>query len=443
MRRLKHASLAALVAAAFGFAPIDGARADIASDAELKRTFDELQRRPGDINLNYKYAQQLVKSGDYEGAIAVLEGLLLINPEQPRLRLEIGVLYMRLNSFPAAKTYLRRALQSPNLPPEVRVRIEAYLAEIEKRGARSYVDGTISLGARYQTNPNLAPEGSTVVLRGIGTPNGVKSRPDVSMVLHARATHVFDFKTNDETKLVSNFVGYFARQAAVNEANIMLAEFNTGPRFRLVQGTNPGLYVRPFVMGLVIGLDDRYYSSSIGGGLDISVPYGDRWAFEATYQGRYASYENIRGRDTSTRLTGIEHLGRMRVGYKLDTDLAVLGEVTGRYTDARASYQDFYEVGVNATLTWDYESPYSWAARRWNVTGTVGYYHRDYMAADPNVHPTTKRREEELRLGLAHVMRVDDNWMFIQQVDYMLIDGNLSNYDRNDFAATVGVRYRF
>ncbi|MGE0736083.1 MAG: tetratricopeptide repeat protein [Alphaproteobacteria bacterium] len=435
--------MAALIAF-FGTAGVSAtARADDALDNEIKQTHAQLMRNPGNIELTYKYAQLMVKAGDFEGAVSALEGLLLINPNQPRLRLEIGVLYLRMGNYATAKAYLQRALESPDVPADIRTRIEAYIGEIDKRAGRHSFTGSITTGMRYETNANLAPESSTIVLRGVEAFNSVKRRDDFSAIVSGRFVHTYDFKTNDETTWVTTGVGYFSRYARTEQSNILLGEVTSGPRFCVVQGTSPGLYVRPYVTGNLIGVNDEFYGSAIGGGVDVSMPYGDRWAFEATYQGRWLNYEDISVSPSASLQTGYDHMLRGRAGVRVDSDLTLLGELSGRYKDAKVKYYDYYEIGIAATATWDYPAPFNLTQRRWNVTGSVGYYHRDYQGADPAVHPTSKRREDELRLGLANIVRLDDHWMVVQQVDYMIVTGNLSTYDRNDFAVTLGVRYRF
>ena len=43
--------------------------------------------------------------------------MLLVDPNLPRVRLELGALYFRLGSFEIARTYLESALAAPNVPP--------------------------------------------------------------------------------------------------------------------------------------------------------------------------------------------------------------------------------------------------------------------------------------------------------------------------------------
>jgi Flp pilus assembly protein TadD len=55
--------------------------------------------------------------GDIEGAISALERLLLIDANQPEVKLELGVLYYRLGSKEAALTSLEGALLAAGARP--------------------------------------------------------------------------------------------------------------------------------------------------------------------------------------------------------------------------------------------------------------------------------------------------------------------------------------
>ena len=104
---------------------------------ELQREYDlafqEMLKQPGNYDLVFKYASLASKVGDLEGAVGAYEGLLLNDPDLPRVRLELGILYFRLKSYEVSRTYLESALASPTLTPEVRGPAELLLAKMPKQ----------------------------------------------------------------------------------------------------------------------------------------------------------------------------------------------------------------------------------------------------------------------------------------------------------------------
>jgi Flp pilus assembly protein TadD len=94
-----------------------------AYDAAFQATLDN----PSDPDVLVKFAELAVEFGDIEGAVSALERLLLIDDDQPEVKLELGVLYFRLGSKEAARMYLEAANKSSVASPETKERAEQYL----------------------------------------------------------------------------------------------------------------------------------------------------------------------------------------------------------------------------------------------------------------------------------------------------------------------------
>jgi tetratricopeptide (TPR) repeat protein len=101
--------------------------------AQYNAAFQEMLKDPGNLEVVMAYAQAATKAGDYEGAVAAYEGMLIIDSNLPRVRLELGILYYRLKSYDVSRTYLETALQSPTLPADVRKPAEQLLAKMPKQ----------------------------------------------------------------------------------------------------------------------------------------------------------------------------------------------------------------------------------------------------------------------------------------------------------------------
>ncbi len=439
-RVVRHALAASWFAliAAHGAASAQSGSPELQS--EIRSAFQQLFLDPGNPELTYGYGQLQVRAGNYEAAVAALERLLLLNPNQPRLKYELGVLYFRMGSYQMARVYLMQADADPNVPPEIRERIRSFMAEADRRTSRHQFTGSITLGARMQSNANLAANARQVQASGVTINSPNRPRSDFSGILIGRVTHVYDFQTNDGAAWVTNGLFYGTRHVKVSSTNVTLGELYTGPRFNVFPNLRPGATIRPYFINNIVGLDDAHYSHTFGGGADLSIPFGSRWAVELTYQYRDINYRNTASQPTASQLTGHENIARGRVVYQVDARSAVLAELSGRFARTQASQFDFDEVGVTATYTMDYNA---WGARPWNVTGSVGYFHRNYDAPDPVVNPSVSRRENEWRLGVANVIPVADNWFLVQQFDALIIGSNLPNYERRDYAGTLAVRWRF
>jgi len=95
--------------------------------AAYDKAFQATLEKPSDPETLARFADLAVKVGDIEGAISALERLLLIDANQPEVKLELGVLYYRLGSKEAALTYLEGARSSPEASAQVKDRAEEFL----------------------------------------------------------------------------------------------------------------------------------------------------------------------------------------------------------------------------------------------------------------------------------------------------------------------------
>jgi tetratricopeptide (TPR) repeat protein len=108
---------------------------------ELQRQYDqafqEMLAQPGNPEVVLKYANAATQAGDLEGAIAALEGLLLVDSDLPQVQLQLASLYYRLKAYDVSRNYLETALKSPTLTPDVRQTAEQILAKMPKGSPRN------------------------------------------------------------------------------------------------------------------------------------------------------------------------------------------------------------------------------------------------------------------------------------------------------------------
>jgi Flp pilus assembly protein TadD len=129
-------SLWLTLTAAAGLAPLAAqtpSPSPAAVSAEDKSAYDaafqDSLAKPADPDTLVKFAAAAVKIGDLEGAISALERLLLIDGDNPDVQLELGVLYFRLGSLEAARSYLSAVRDSRRASPEAKARAVSFLRE--------------------------------------------------------------------------------------------------------------------------------------------------------------------------------------------------------------------------------------------------------------------------------------------------------------------------
>ena len=100
--------------------------------AKYDQAFAESLEKPADPDVLVHFAEVAVEFGDIEGAISALERLLLIDAEQPEVKLELGVLYYRLGSTEVARTYLQDVSSSKEATNEIKERANTFLKEMKQ-----------------------------------------------------------------------------------------------------------------------------------------------------------------------------------------------------------------------------------------------------------------------------------------------------------------------
>src|SRR6266404_5279332 len=245
-----------------------------AKSGDLERQYDEafqeMLRKPADLDVLFKFATIASQTGDLEGAISALERMLLINGDLPRVRLELGVLYYRLGSFEVARTYLESALKSPNLPLDVRSRAEQFMAQVQNQQKTSQFSGEAFFGWRYQSNANLGPASSNVRLFGqVANLNQASiGSPDWGVVSSLQVRHRYDLGLQDKSAIESQFTAYANRQFTVSAANVSLLDLTSGPRFQVFNGIFEDVTLKPFGALGYIWVNDTPYYGSYGAGLE-------------------------------------------------------------------------------------------------------------------------------------------------------------------------------
>ena len=101
-----------------------------ATQIERQKVFDSIIEDPTNLENLFNYANLSILVGDLEAAIGIFEQMLIYQPDLPRIKLELGVLYFRLGAYASAKRYLDD-VENYNPPKEVTEKVSVFLEQIE------------------------------------------------------------------------------------------------------------------------------------------------------------------------------------------------------------------------------------------------------------------------------------------------------------------------
>lgn len=420
------------------------------SGGDLERQYDaafqEMLQQPANLDVLFKFATLASQTGDLEGAVSALERMLLINPDLPRVRLELGVLYYRLGSFEVARTYLEAALKAPNMPPDVRARAEKFLAEVQSRQNPSRLSADFFLGWRYQTNANLGPSSSSVRLFGQSANLNQSSTgaPDWGVVASAQFRHSYDFGLQDKSALETQLTAYANRQFGIATANVSLLDFTTGPRFQVFNGIFQDVTLRPFLTLGQIWVYDTPYYSSYGGGLEGNVLVLDRLRNTSNFTYRRHNHADNWYLTTNSSYTGMEYSGTTAFQYQLSGLVTLFATGTGtRFQADLTPIQSYELLGASGGFSFRFDDPLFKSGLPWSFTVSYSYQWWRYDAADPTVDPDVIRRQLDSVLNVVLSVPFDDRTTFSLSAGRFIRTSNVPNYEFNNNNIMFGISWRF
>ena len=406
-----------------------GTADEAALRAEQQRLFDVLQQRPDDLDAMFNYAVVSIRLRDYEQAIATLERILIYRDDLPKVKLELGSAYFRLGSYEVARFYFDEVLDA-NPPPELRARVEEFLAEIQRRSQQSRFAGSFNFGVVYSSNANLGPSERGVDVFGIDAeldPQFVK-QGDVGFRAGARLFHRYDLGRPNADAWISDAAIGTLHYVDETDGDLDVVAASTGPRLAL-SDKSTGPLIRPFVDGTYIRSGGDYLYSGGGAGIEFEAPLdGDTLLF-STAGARYRDYTSDEGEND-----GMIYYAEAGAQHRFESGTILRGAAIGVRGDADEGFASRVELGARLVAIHDYAPGVKIAAGQpWSITAFGTVIRRWYDDPDPGVDPNTTRHDLDARVGVGHLFRFPEGWALSVEASYFDRGSNIRNFRLDNF----------
>ena len=403
--------------------------------------FKQMYDNPGNLEVSFKFAEQAAAHGDYEAAIGALERMLFFNPNLPRVKLELGVLYFKLRSYDLARGYFQDAIKGGDVPDDIRAQVNAYLAEIARREAPYELTAFVQAGARWQSNANTGPD-STIV-RAIGQDailnNQFARAPDWNAF--QLAAMQFNHKINKRGDAFElTLTGYASQQQRFRQFDLGLVEMMVGPRIAIDDTSSFKVYG----IGNVVTLANARYFNTGGMGVSYRSTLGSFGLQETYVEHRrrtfYSSVDFPTAAEQTSQLTSVASNADLRLGFvRLTTRLG--------YDHNRAetvfNYNSYDRFSIDIGMPFEFSVPVGASRRNVVITPTAGYSDTQFRMPNFIVDPTVTRHDRESRLGLILDTQIYENIGLRTHVTHTWIDSNLPNYTMKNLTVSVGPTARF
>ncbi len=418
----------------------------LSPETEADALFARLLVKPDDLDATFRYSSLQAQLGDQEAAIGGLERMLFYNPDLPRVRLELGLLYFRLGSYEMARANFEAAIAGKNVPEDVVIRVRGFLKEIDRRVADHQFSFFGTAGFRHQSNANGGPDSQ--IVRALGNDAVLSSqfrrRPDTNAFGSAQMRHVYDFENQRGDSWETNATAYYAKQFHVRRYDLGVAQVDTGPRLTISNAA--GLSFRPYATAAFLPLGGRPYLASPGAGASVRWLDLNGAMIEPGLEINSRRFYNSSNFPNATNQNGSLLTTYVNAGAPLPMTVYWRAQARFYYSAAYARYRpySYNQVGLDASLAHDFEPLVKVPTdRRWTGTLFAGWSDTKYRAIDTIVDPTFTRHDRLIRFGAALDMPIYEGFGIAAQASYTINRSTLANFRNRNFAISLAPTYRF
>ena len=430
------------------------AAAAAAANPEYQALFKRMYADPSNLDVTFKFAELATKLGDYEAAIGALERMLYFNPNLPRVKLELGVLYHRIGGLKIAKSYFEQALATPGVPPDVVQHVNEFMQNIDTRLSPHKYGGFLHAGWRHQSNASAGPNDLTV--QALGNPATLNAKnaaaPDWNKFVTGGAFYTYEF--SDTLWLETNLVGYYAKQDRLRQFDLGIAEVQAGPRFAvpLINGS-----MRVYAIGTkAILAEDPYYQGP-GAGVSSRFAIGNVARFEPSYEYRDRQYKNSVDYPLAAQLTGKLHtlattaegtlFGALPWAARLAADwnrtVKTLPTVAVAVPSSNDEFNSYDRLAADIAFPIPFVIPWFDEKKQAVFTPGAGVSRTRYLEPDALINETIARLDREWHVSGSLDVQIYDRFGLRTQVYYTKTHSSLPNFESKNIAISFGPTARF
>lgn len=397
--------------------------------------------------LLFEQGMEALEDDRLRSAMKAFQSILSQQPGLHRARLELALAYYRSLQYAEARKLAQEVLDDPQTPPEVRVTVLAFLAQIQKdaeaAAVRHEFKPSISAGLMYDSNVNVGA--STDIIEEIPgfrlTPDSLK-QSDNAVILTAGLAHTFQ---PGKTYQFGERTAAFLWQSQANLYNRAYNDMSDFDLTVLTASTGPALVMlRHWRANMALNVD-RIWEGGTALAWFTSLNPAVTWQFnngeltwDATVTDR--NYDDDRstvqggdgGREGDYYATGLalgRYFGQRRVATQVGARLLDFNAEEDRY-----GYNGYeFLVGV-IVKTWPGGTLY----------GRANYRDVEYEGPEPVGASSVARDEQERRLGFGfqHDFQAGrlEHWTLTGGLQYTDNASNISyyDYDRRQLMLNLG-----
>lgn len=309
-------------------------------------SYEQVLANPDDADLNYRYARGQVRKGDLKGAAATLERMLMVNPNQPRVRLFYAVVLYRLDNVVEAERELD-ILAKLKLPDPLGSEVDQYRVLVAKRRQKNRLSARVGMGFQYDTNRNAAPaDGERLFLDTPVSLTGTSlRRDDTSLLFLGSLDYRRTLPRGHEAFTSLNY--YRAEQTLVKTLNLQAYSLQGGATLRRGRDT-----LTPAINFDHVLLAQSTYLRAWGADLRYERKVGKRGSLFAEVRDSYQDFQKTVIVPVADERDGVQVDFSGGGDYVLTPTMKIGGSYTHTIKHAREHYNAFERDAFGANHIW-------------------------------------------------------------------------------------------
>lgn len=406
------------------------AQPDNGDAAETERLFNE--------------AMAALNADDLRTARNRFQNLVDSKPNLHRARLELARVHYLSYNYESARAETQTVLDDPNTPPDVRVTLLAFLAQLDKDeqvlADRHRWGGSIYLGTIFDSNVNVGPDRDTIEFGGAQVPLTAASREtsDMGANISGGITHNYSPGVTFELAEHSGFFvwqsqlyGTFRQYFDEDDFSLGVLTLRTGPAWIVPRHWQAGIGLQ--FDQIWLGGDNLALFSTLNP--NITWQFGELWDLTASITVTDRAYKEASNRPREGLYTAAaisaSHL-LIESGVRLQAGIG--------YSSFDAEEDEFSQTGPDAFLGFS-ASPW----RNGTVYARVSWRQYDFDGQQPGFG--FARDDDELRysLGFQHDFQSGflQNWQLLGSVGSTDNSSNVPIFDYGREQYNLGLSRNF
>jgi hypothetical protein len=403
------------------------------------KAFETMFQDPGNLKKTFSFAGLAIQTGDFEGAISSLERMLILDPNLPRVRYELGVLYFKLGSYDVAATYFEELLADKKTPKTILEKASPFIEEIENRLTNHSFSGSTFSGMKYQTNASSGPRSTKVKLFGAPSflPDEFTNKGDFDVFVSGSINYTYDFQSEPKKLLEAGLNIYGNEQFDQTFVNARVIDAHIGPRLILPIEFLNNPVVRPFIAAdyLIVSEDESYYSHGAGFSADLRASENLNLNIDARIMAR----EN---KDASV-LDGYRNRMTVSASYVASKTIQMQLSSTVATEETKTNIQNNRDYSLNASVNTTFMAPFNLMKDPLSAGLSIGGGFREYAGANPAIDADTTRNDYTLRISPSLTIPAGDSMAILLSGGFTRVDSNIPNSEYDNLSVTLGISKQF